>query len=73
MNEYLEIEDIIKLSKTNINTQIDMYSNQDTIQIEKTKSKLTQINIGLFVIILIVGGILFYNYNIKKEEVNKPI
>lgn len=73
MNEYLEIEDIIKLSKTNINNQIDIYSNYDIIQIENSKSKLTHINVGLFIIILIVGSILIYNYNIKKEEINKPI
>jgi len=71
MNEYLEIEDIIKLSKTNIDTEIDLCSNHDTIQIEVPKSKLTQINIGLFVIVLIVGSILLYSYKNKKDEKNK--
>lgn len=73
MNKPLEIEDILKLSKTNIDTGLDGCSKHDTIQIEAPKSELTQINIGLFVIVLILGSILIYNYKNKKDEKNKIV
>jgi hypothetical protein len=73
MNEYLEIEDIIKLSKTNIDTEIHICSAHETVQIEAQKSELTQIKIVFLVIVLIIGGILIYNYKNKLEEENKTI
>jgi hypothetical protein len=73
MNEPLEIEDIIKLSKTNIDTEINICSNHDAVQIEAPNSKLTQFNIGLFVIVLIVGSILIYKYKNKIDQKNKTV
>jgi hypothetical protein len=73
MNKHLEIEDILNLTKSNIDTEIEICSNHDAVQIEAPKSELTQINIGLLVLVLIVGGILIYNYKNKKDEENKTV
>jgi hypothetical protein len=72
MNKYLEIEDILKLSKTNLNNEIDVCPHPETVQIETPKSKLNQINVAFIVIVLIVGSVLIYHYTKKqKEEKNK--
>ena len=73
MNKPLEIEDILNLTKPNIDTEIEICSNHNPAQIEVPKSELTQINLGYLVIILLVGGILIYNYKNKKDEENKTV
>ena len=66
----LEIEEIINLSKTNLETEIQDCSVLETNEYNTSESSSIYLKIGLLIIVLIIGSSLIYDWTKKNDEQN---